>query len=790
MDIPHGAITVLTGVSGSGKSSLAFDTILRESQRRFFYTLSNYTRQFLDLGTKPKVRKIIGLSPSIALEQNETMPSSRATVASHTDLGELLGVMFARFGKRLCPDHGIETASKSLGNILQKIEEDYDNKMVALCTPLATQKKGNFHTKLSDLAKKGYLRAWIDGELVSLTPAPELAKEKKHTIKLIIDYVTVQKENALRIKNSLKNALEEGEGFAEIYVAKKDRSLDLESGQMLSNLGGCPTCGFSWPKLDPRYFNPNSLGACSQCQGRGHHEEQPCAHCKETGLDKKISSIKLLHKSMADFYQGTLADFLPLFKKEALHASENLAFHRVRLEIVSILEGVCSIGLGYLQLGRRIKTLSGGESQRLKITQVLSEKLCGILYILDEPSQGMHPKEIKNLLQTLKDLKEAGNTILLVDHDEELMRHADLIIDLGPGGGIHGGELMASFTPSDAFLHVKKSITARYLVEAQERKKVRPVKHDKEAKFLILSHVFFRNLKINRVRFQLEGINVVTGVSGAGKSSLVNHVLVKRLEAFLNDPASMPNLEVQGNYEITSFQLIDRSPLSKNSVSLPATYLDIFTYLRELYSSLTDAQILGLQTKSFSLHSAGGRCEACKGRGEVVLSMRFLPDAYVRCTECQGMRYKAYIEEVRYNGLSLSQVLNLTIDEALTHFKQHRKIVQKLKPAADLGLNYLKLGQPMQTVSGGEAQRLKLVPYLSRRNLQGSLFILDEPTRGLHFSDVELLMKNLRRLVENGASIMMTEHNKDVILASDWLIELGPEAAERGGLLIREGAMP
>lgn len=830
LKIPRGKITVVTGVSGSGKSSLAFDTVLAESQRRFFYTLSHYSRQFLDLGSRPAVRKVGGLSPAIALAQNETQPSRRATVGTLTDLSELFAVMMARFASQNCPKHGLPTSSQGVAGVVDRIIEGWDGKTVAICVPVATAKKGIFRAQLTAFAEKGYLRASIDGEMVSLSPVPDLAREEKHTIKLVVDQVKVKPTSRERLARSIEVAITEGKGFGEFFAVGADGGLDLVSGGPFSTQGGCPECGYSWPKLDARYFSSNSLGRCASCAGFGSVQETggrvtsadllegtlasgtasgtdddlddlefsnttiACAACQGTGVDATYAAMKLGSSTIHDLMRAPVRD-LPaiLAKLKSGPLGQNPAFVRVEQEASAIVDRMIAIGLGYLHMARRVRSLSGGESQRLKLAGILSESLRGVLYVLDEPSQGLHPEELDLLWQGLERLRDQGNTVLIVDHDDALMRRADLIIDLGPGGGASGGRLLAQFAPKDASRFAKESRTAWHLSHAGKKVSAMGARVTR-GDFIELSDCDLHNLKIKRARFLKSALNVVSGVSGAGKSSLVLGTLLRNIESQIAASGRARRKKpfgcsvITGADDVEQLYLIDRRPVAKSSVSMPASYLDVFGELRDLYARLPEAQIAGLTARSFSLNAEGGRCEECKGRGEVALSMRFLSDARVRCPVCEGKRYQPPVLAVNFNGINIAQALDLTIDEALEVFSSHKMITKRLQPAQELGLGYLKMGQPSASLSGGEAQRLKMVPFLTKRMAAGTVLLMDEPTTGLHFDDVVRLLDRLRHLVSLGATVILVEHNTDVICAADWLVDLGPGSAELGGKLVYEGS--
>lgn len=816
LDIPRGKITVVTGVSGSGKSSLAFDTVLAESHRRFFYTLSNYSRQFLDLGTRPKVSSITGLSPAISLEQNETMPSRRSTVASITDIGELFGVLFARFGERKCPEHGHSTTPTTKEEVISRLLRDHSGQLLAITAPIVENKKGVFKSQLSQGFSKGCVRAFIDGKVTALDPIPSLSKEKKHTVKLICDYVKVNQKNLNRLAQALDLALALNNDYCEIFTSSQsDGSLDMDSKVGISMSAGCSQCGYSWPHLDSRHFSANSLGRCTHCAGYGQPaslvEEESleadedlgsectiCEICEGTGLNSKFDAIQVDQRSLRSMYQMSLEQlsvFLGELSKKRVDKNE--AFTRVLHKITTIVDQLLEVGLQYIHLGRRILTLSGGESQRLKLAGILSEKLRGVLYVLDEPSQGLHPAELEKIWESIENLKANGNTVIIVDHDDVFIKKADLVIDLGPGGGRDGGNIQAIFPPSQIKKYVDVSPTARAICahDSAPLKQANKSQVGRKESFLTLKNVTFNNLKISDVNFKLAALNVVTGVSGAGKTSLVFGVLAANL--LESAPYVEQGYEIEddwyhadkilGYQQISTVRIINRKPIAKSSVSMPATYLDCFKYLRDLYAKLPDAQVYGITSKHFSFASDLGRCPECKGRGMVTLSMRFLADVKETCAVCDGKRYQEEVLAVRYNGYSLNDVLDLTIEEVYENFKHHRQLEKKLRPAIDLGLGYLQFGQPSSTLSGGEAQRLKIVPLLSKVWGNNALLIIDEPTRGLHFSDVNYLYRSLQKLVNQGTTVVLVEHNTAIIKNADWVVDLGPGSGADGGRLVFEG---
>ena len=815
--IPKQSITIVTGVSGSGKSSLVFDTVLSSSQRNFFYTLSHYFRQFLDLGSRPKVRSISGLSPCISLAQNETLPSIRATVGTLTDIGELLGVLFAsHISKKYCPKHNVEVTGISKARIYEHIHEVVASNSfnTAICFPLVEKKKGNYKTKLESYYKKGFIRCFIDSSIYTLDNPPDLNKEQKHTIKIIVDILSKTSSDK-RLCSSVDTALEESGGIVECVDVE-----NIYNVQRFSTVEGCPICGFSWPRLNSRYFSANSLGKCSYCNGLGFNlksrsldaslknigeeesrsnvdqdtklalEDVACSHCKGTGLDSSLEFIKIHDKSILDLYSmsiGQLKSFLDELNREY---SSNSVYEKLYSEIQNLIGKILELKLDYLTLSRRIWTLSRGELQRLKLSGILIENLRGIIYILDEPSQGLHPSEIDILIRALNELKQKGNTVILVDHDEMLMRASDHIIDLGPGGGSQGGRVVACFSPQEASLYKDISSTAKKLSEitgSDRGIKIQSSSLNSGSDFIRILSPHYHNLKMNEFSFLKHGLNVITGVSGAGKSSCMN-LVYKHIKLFLaTGKTSSSQCKIEGVDDIKKVELVDKKLVSKSSVSMPATYLDVFTDIRELYGSLPQAQISSIDSGSFSLMKDNGRCPECQGRGQVTLKMKFLSDARVICPVCGGKRYKPFLLDIKYNSLSIADVLDLNLEDALRHFTNHKSITKKLAPAVELGLGYLKLGLPTISLSGGEAQRLKIVPYLVKQNNSSTCIILDEPTSGLHFEDVAKLMGCLRKLTDIGTTVILVEHHPDVIRDADWIVDIGPGSSDRGGNLVYEG---
>lgn len=799
--IPRNAIAMVTGLSGSGKSSLVFDTILAEAQRRFFYTLSHYSRQFLEGSPKPDVDRIDGLSPAISLAQNETLPSKKASVGSHSDINELLGVLFSKFSEKKCPKHNIKAEAQSLKNIARQIESMFEDRYLMICAPFVEQKKGHFRMTFEKWLKKGYLKAFINNKLVSLDPIPKLNKEYKHDVKLMIDLVKVTTKNADRIMRSLETSLQEKADDIHVIETDKKGVPLADNWHKFSTKNGCPKCSFSWPELDSRYFSANSLGACSVCHGLGYLRDDDddqedlsakldqfnvplCDDCSGTGIKSELRFLTFSDHSIHDLLTCSIQDFKDFFtNKKFQNLEQHKVFKRLKDEILSQADNLLKLKLSYLNLSRRIWTLSGGELQRVKLASIFTENLKGVLYILDEPSQGLHPRELKHVFDLLQELKEQGNSIILVDHDEYFMKHCDQIIDMGPSGGASGGQILATFSPQEAYKYKNMSPTANFLaknthygkLDTNLQDKNKPKKERTEATLFTLCDLSLNNLKIAKASIQVNRINTVAGVSGSGKSSFAVGSLYQYVKVYMEKTP------------FSSVQLIDRKPLAKSRVSTPATYLGIFTEIRNLFAALPDAQLYGLSNRDFSLHAKGGRCEECQGKGEITLSMGFLADARVTCSQCQGKRYQEYMLNLKYLDHSIYDVLQCSLSEALELFKAHKKITQKIKPAVVLGLGYLKLGQTTLSLSGGEAQRLKLVPFLAKSQCQESLVILDEPTQGLHHEDIKMLLHGLQQFIEKEGTLVIIEHNEYIIHNSHWIVGLGPGSAQMGGNLIYEG---
>jgi len=809
-------ITVVTGVSGSGKSSLVFDTVLQEAKHRFFSTLSHFGRGFFDMGERTAVRSITGLSLAISLEQNETAPSLRSTVGTLTNLSELLGVFWARFCKQACPKHFHScSAIASVEDILSAIVAEFEGHKVAVVSPVAYSKKGLFKKEIEQARRSGFVTVVINDKHYDVDKKlPRFEPSKRYTVKFIHSYHTVKHNKTFG--NAVKSALRMSQGRVELITESKEASL-------FSTTSGCPECGFSWPSLDGRYFSANSLGKCPTCDGIGtldteaidvevdgnlyNHSLGICPDCDGSGLDSKYDVLTINKKSLRSLYNMDLTDLYDfVLSARKNKVSEQTTWQSLLEEVSRELEKLLKLGLGHLSLGRRITGLSNGERQRLRLSSILIEPLRGVLYILDEPSQGLHPADLKAIWQNILTLKELGNTLIIIDHDSFFMHHADYIVELGPGGGRSGGHVVAAFAPKDAQSFVRKSLTAKMLAaggtksKSTKRSNLQSTSQSSQS-FVSLSDVSYRYLDIKKLHIKKHAINVVSGVSGVGKTTLVMGVLAQNFAAWAEanqtkkktSSTVTPRLwplyctDICGHEDILMSRLIDRKPMGKSTVSMPATYLDCMKFLRDLYAKLPASQVAGLQSSHFSLASDLGRCLYCQGKGFLRHSMKFLADAKEVCPRCHGKRYQDYILAITYKGYSLSDLLSLSLAEVADIFQHHKHLKQRLQPAVDLGLGYLIFGQPSISLSGGEAQRLKLARYLAKPHGKHEVFIMDEPTRGLHDQDVKLLLAALRNIVSLGSTVIIIEHHSHIIKNCDHLVDLGVGPGRKGGKLLYQG---
>ncbi|MGG0719946.1 excinuclease ABC subunit UvrA [Robertmurraya massiliosenegalensis] len=895
--IPRDKLVVLTGLSGSGKSSLAFDTIYAEGQRRYVESLSAYARQFLGQMDKPDVDTIEGLSPAISIDQKTTSRNPRSTVGTVTEIYDYLRLLFARVGRPTCPTHGIEITSQTIEQMVDRVMEYPERTKLQVLAPVISGRKGSHVKVLEDIKKQGYVRVRIDGEMHDLGEEIDLDKNKKHSIEVVIDRIVVKEGVSSRLADSLESALKLGDGKVLIDVIGEEELL-------FSEHHACPHCGFSIGELEPRMFSFNSpFGACPDCDGLGSKLEvdkeliipnwdltlkqgaiapwEPVssqyypqlleAVCNHFGIDMNtpVKDLpdheieKILYGSEKDRvyfryendfgqirenyiqfegvignverrYKETSSDYIreqmekymaeqpcptckgKRLKKESLAVlidGENIAYvtslsireafdkmdgitltekekqiaNAIFREIRERLGFLVNVGLDYLTLNRAAGTLSGGEAQRIRLATQIGSRLTGVLYILDEPSIGLHQRDNDRLIGTLKNMRDIGNTLIVVEHDEDTMLAADYLIDIGPGAGVHGGEVVSAGTPQEV-MEDPNSLTGQYL----SGKKFIPLPIERkkdDGRFLEIKGAKENNLKNVSVKFPLGMFVAVTGVSGSGKSTLVNEILHKALAQKLNRAKTRPgqHKEIKGMEHLDKVIDIDQSPIGRTPRSNPATYTGVFDDIRDLFAATNEAKVRGYKKGRFSFNVKGGRCEACRGDGIIKIEMHFLPDVYVPCEVCHGKRYNRETLEVKYKGKSISDILEMTVEDSLEFFENIPKIQRKMQTIYDVGLGYIKLGQPATTLSGGEAQRVKLASELHRRSTGRSLYILDEPTTGLHVDDISRLLVVLQRLVENGDTVLVIEHNLDVIKAADYLVDLGPEGGDKGGTIVATG---
>ncbi|CAN7206247.1 excinuclease ABC subunit UvrA [Rossellomorea sp. LjRoot5] len=897
INIPRDKLVVLTGLSGSGKSSLAFDTIYAEGQRRYVESLSAYARQFLGQMDKPDVDAIEGLSPAISIDQKTTSRNPRSTVGTVTEIYDYLRLLFARVGKPICPNHGIEITSQTIEQMVDRVLEYPERTKLQVLAPVVSGRKGTHAKTLEDIKKQGFVRVRINGEVQDLGEEISLEKNKKHSIEVIIDRIVVKEGVAARLSDSLETALRLADGQVIIDVIGKDELL-------FSEHHACPYCGFSITELEPRMFSFNSpFGACPSCDGLGtklevdkelvipnwdrtldEHAIAPweptssqyypsllkavCDHY-EIPMDIPVKDIpkhqmdKILYGSGKDEiyfryendfgqvrenylrfegvipnverrYRETSSDYIReqmekymaqqdcpacnghrlkeeslAVKVDSLHIGEVTAFsieeaeqffHKLELsekdmkianlilrEIRERLGFLVNVGLEYLTLSRAAGTLSGGEAQRIRLATQIGSRLTGVLYILDEPSIGLHQRDNDRLIDTLKNMREIGNTLIVVEHDEDTMMAADHLIDIGPGAGVHGGEVISAGTPQEV-MDDPHSLTGQYL----SGKKFIPLPQERrkpDGRYLEIVGAKENNLSNVKVKLPLGIFSAVTGVSGSGKSTLINEILHKSLAQKLHNAKSKPgeHKEVKGIEHLDKVIDIDQSPIGRTPRSNPATYTGVFDDIRDVFATTNEAKVRGYKKGRFSFNVKGGRCEACRGDGIIKIEMHFLPDVYVPCEVCHGKRYNRETLEVKYKDKNISDVLEMTVEDAVNFFENIPKIKRKLQTIFDVGLGYITLGQPATTLSGGEAQRVKLASELHRRSTGRSLYILDEPTTGLHVDDIARLLVVLQRLVENGDTVLVIEHNLDVIKTADYLVDLGPEGGDKGGKIVATG---
>ncbi|MDU2947316.1 MAG: excinuclease ABC subunit UvrA [Staphylococcus epidermidis] len=897
IELPKNKLIVMTGLSGSGKSSLAFDTIYAEGQRRYVESLSAYARQFLGQMDKPDVDTIEGLSPAISIDQKTTSKNPRSTVATVTEIYDYIRLLYARVGKPYCPYHGIEIESQTVQQMVDRILELEERTKIQLLAPVISHRKGSHEKLIEDIGKKGYVRLRVDDEIVDVNEVPQLDKNKNHTIEVVVDRLVVKDGIETRLADSIETALELAEG---------NLTVDVINGEELkfSENHACPICGFSIGELEPRMFSFNSpFGACPTCDGLGqklkvdldlvipdknktlnegaiepweptssdfyptllkrvcevykinmdkpykkltdrqknilmngsgekeieftftqrnggtrkrkmvfegvvpnidrrYHEspseytremmskymtELPCETCHGKRLSKEALSVYVGDYNIGEVVEYSIKNALYYFENLKLSDQDKSIADQILKEIISRLSFLNNVGLEYLTLDRSSGTLSGGEAQRIRLATQIGSRLTGVLYVLDEPSIGLHQRDNDRLINTLKEMRDLGNTLIVVEHDDDTMRAADYLVDVGPGAGNHGGEVVSSGTPNKV-MKDKKSLTGQYL-SGKKRIEVPEYRREITDRKIQIKGAKSNNLKNVNVDFPLSVLTVVTGVSGSGKSSLVNEILYKALAQKINKSKVKPGNfdEIKGIDQLDKIIDIDQSPIGRTPRSNPATYTGVFDDIRDVFAQTNEAKIRGYQKGRFSFNVKGGRCEACKGDGIIKIEMHFLPDVYVPCEVCDGKRYNRETLEVTYKGKNIADVLEMTVEEATHFFENIPKIHRKLQTLVDVGLGYITLGQQATTLSGGEAQRVKLASELHKRSTGRSIYILDEPTTGLHVDDISRLLKVLNRLVENGDTVVIIEHNLDVIKTADYIIDLGPEGGEGGGTIVATG---
>lgn len=795
--IPREKITVITGPSGSGKSSLAIDTVYAEGQRRYVESLSAYARQFLEQLQKPDVDYIEGLSPSIAINQKTVTRSPRSTLGTITEIYDYMRVLYTRIGKPFCYNCGGPISTQDIQSIIDSVMSLPHGTRLQILAPIVRDRKGEYRKELMEMRNEGFLRVRIDGKMVDLTEEISLKKQKRHTIEVVIDRLIIKEGIEKKIRNAIDTATRHSDTVV-INLLEEQRDIPF------SKVMACPKCAISYPEINPRLFSFNSsYGACPQCHGLGisGFEEvyeafdakegsgldlKSCKSCKGMRLRKEALGVKIGNMNIGEFSQLSAEDAFSFLNKLHLTERELLISSRILKEARERLSFLMRVGLGYLTIDRMSLTLSGGEAQRIRLATQLGSSLTGVLYVLDEPSIGLHPVDFTKLIESLLYIRDAGNTIIVVEHDEETMRWADHIIDMGPGAGTRGGWIVAEGTPSD-IQSDSNSITGKYL--KGELCIPLPLKRREAIDFIEIKGASEFNLKNIDVAIPLRTFTCITGVSGSGKSTLIIEILYNALMQRIHSSNLKPgrHRSISGIEKIDKVACIDQSPLGRTPRSNPVTYSGVFTPIRELYAQVQESKVRGFSPSRFSFNLAGGRCEKCHGDGTLKIAMHFLPDAYVLCDACKGKRYNKETLAIKYKGKDISEILEMSISEALEFFGLIPEIKQKVEILEEVGLGYLKLGQPAPTLSGGEAQRLRLSRELAKKSTGNTLYILDEPTTGLHFVDIQRLLDVLNSLVERGNTVIVIEHNLDVIKSADYIIDLGPKGGERGGQLIAWG---
>ena len=792
--IPRDQLVVITGLSGSGKSSLAFDTIYAEGQRRYVESLSAYARQFLEQMTKPDVDSIDGLSPAISIEQKTTSHNPRSTVGTVTEIYDYFRLLFARIGQPYCHQCGNPIVAQTVQQIVDAILSLPASSKIYVLAPIVRGRKGEYRKELLAARKAGFIRARIDGVIRDLSESITLHKQRKHTIEIVVDRVIIKTETSVarRLADSVETALKMSHGLVAVL------SSEDEQPRIFSEQLACIQCGLSYSEIAPRIFSFNSPhGACAVCDGIGYQAsgcseqegwtfETRCEVCDGARLKPESLAIKIGGQSIAQVTHLSVKHALDFLDELSLTDRERVIGQRVIKEIRERLEFLLNVGLAYLTLDRPSATLSGGEGQRIRLATQIGSGLVGVLYILDEPSIGLHHRDHQRLLQTLLRLRDMGNTVVVVEHDAETMRAADYLLDLGPGAGVKGGKVVAHGPPSVVMAH-SSSLTGCYLNGTKQI--TLPPRQRKPRGFVTVVGARKHNLQEISVKIPLGQFTCVTGVSGSGKSTLVIDVLFRSLGQGFSQkrPVFDGCRTIQGLAQLDKLIDIDQSPIGRTPRSNPATYTGLFSFIRDVFAQLPESRVRGYKPGRYSFNVKGGRCEACQGDGSIKIEMHFLPDVYVTCEVCSGQRYNRETLDVMYKGRTIADVLNMTVAEALEFFVNIPPIRARLQTLFDVGLQYIKLGQSATTLSGGEAQRVKLSKELSKRATGRTLYILDEPTTGLHFVDIQRLLDVLDRLVEAGNTVLVIEHNLDVIRNADWIIDLGPEGGDEGGNVVAEG---
>lgn len=801
LEIPRDKLIVITGVSGSGKSSLAFDTLYAEGQRRYVESLSAYARQFLEQMQRPDVDSIDGLSPAISIEQKGVGQNPRSTVGTVTEVYDYLRLLFARIGKPNCYQCGRQISAQTIQQIVDRLLSLSRQTRIHILAPIAAGRKGEHRKELHALAEAGFARVKVDGKDYELAEEITLKKNLPHDIDLVVDRLVLREGIGKRLADSLEVASRYGNEVIKVEIVGNS-GLEKSEEMTFSQKFACVQCGVSYPELTPRMFSFNNPhGACPACGGLGvkaggdwvpedlgrFMEVRPCMECKGTRLRKETLHVKIGGKSIAELTSLPIEESLKFLSTRELSQQEKAVAERVLKEIISRLHFMVQVGLDYLSLDRASATLSGGEAQRIRLATQIGSSLVGVLYILDEPSIGLHQRDNARLLAVLKQLRDLGNTVLVVEHDRETILEADHVIDMGPGAGVNGGEVVAQGAPQE-IIDDQRSLTGHYLSGRMEIPI--PTHRSKgNGKSLVLKGARQNNLKGITVEFPIGAMTCVTGVSGSGKSSLVVDTLYRAMAQRLHRSRERAGAfdEIIGWDHFDRVASIDQAAIGRTPRSNPATYTGLFNHVRDLFAQLPEARVRGYKPGRFSFNVKGGRCEACAGDGTIRIEMHFLPDIFVTCEICGGHRYNRESLEVLYKGRSIADVLDLTVSQALEFLGNVPSIRQKLETLKDVGLGYLPLGQSALTLSGGEAQRIKLARELSKRSTGRSLYILDEPTTGLHFDDIKKLLEVLNRLTEAGNTIIIIEHNLDVIKSADYIIDVGPEGGDSGGEMVAIG---